>query len=386
MTALPGGVEGHVAPGFEPVARALAGNVDRHGEVGAAVHVLVRGEPVVDCWTGWADADRTRPWRADTLVNAYSVGKPLAATLVLQLVDEGRIGLDDPVAAHWPGFERGGKETATIRHLLCHRAGVPAIRRRLDDDDLLDTRTMVDAVAGTAAWWVPGQRHAYHTNTFGHLTAGVLLAVTGHGAGHALATRIAGPLGADVHCGVPETDLARCAEVLWDGPVPGPVPDDLFDAPDDDAAMTLLGYVNPPGYSSLGVVNTTGWRRAEIPSTNCHASARGVATVYEALRTGTLLSPDLLAEATRTQSAGWCPTLGREASFGLGFQPWTATRPLGRTPGSFGHYGTGGSLGYCDPTRGVALGYVMNHVVPRWQSPRNAALVDALYACLDGRA
>ncbi len=74
--------------------------------------------------------------------------------------------------------------------------------------------------------------------------------------------------------------------------------------------------------------------------------------------------------------------MGQEVTFGLGFQPWTAARPLGRSPGGYGHFGTGGSLGFADPARGVAFGYVMNHVIPRWQSPRNRALVDALYDAL----
>ena len=146
--------------------------------------------------------------------------------------------------------------------------------------------------------------------------------------------------------------------------------------------MVALSYVNPPGYSSMGVVNTREWRQTQILSTNTHATARGVATVYQGLLDGRLLSEETLAEATSVQSQGWCPLLEQDVSFGLGFQPWTEHRPLGRSPGGYGHFGTGGALGFADPTRHVAFGYVMNHVIPRWQSPRNRALVDALYACL----
>jgi CubicO group peptidase (beta-lactamase class C family) len=89
----------------------------------------------------------------------------------------------------------------------------------------------------------------------------------------------------------------------------------------------------------------------------------------------------VLAEAIRPQSAGFCPTLGQDVTFGLGFQPSTPNRPFGG-PGGFGHHGTGGSLGFADPEAGVAFGYVMNHVIPRWQSPRNRALVEAVYASL----
>ena len=55
-------------------------------------------------------------------------------------------------------------------------------------------------------------------------------------------------------------------------------------------------------------------------------------------------------------------------------------------PGSFGHFGTGGAVGFADPAAGVAFGYAMNHVIPRWQSSRNRALIDALYGCCDGLA
>lgn len=379
------GVRGGVAEGFEAVAEAMATNVAEHGEIGAAVCAHADGELVVDLWTGTADLDRSRPWEPDTLVNLYSVGKGIVSVLVLQLVDEGRIGLDDRVADHWDAFGAAGKESVTVRQVLCHRAGVPAIRHRIAPEDVFDFDAMARAVAATAPWWEPGTRHAYHTNTFGHLTGGLLRAVTGHGPGTLLAERIAGPLGADVHFGVPTEVLERCADVHWAG---GSLTIDWEaiergdSGLDHDQLFTMLGYANPPGYASMGVVNTTEWRQSEIPSTSGHGSARGVAAVYEALRSGSLVSAELLSEAATPQSEGWCPTLGQEVTFGLGFQPWTPNRPIGRTPGSIGHFGTGGSLGFVDPARRVSFGYVMNHVIPRWQSPRNRNLVDALYAAL----
>ncbi len=147
--------------------------------------------------------------------------------------------------------------------------------------------------------------------------------------------------------------------------------------------MIALGYFNPPGYSSAGVVNSPEWRGAQVPSTNGHGSATGVARLYGALlEPGRLLSSDLLAEATRAQSQGYCPVLGEETSFGLGFKPTVPRRPFGPNPRSFGHFGTGGAVGFADPDADVAFGYVMNHVIPRWQSSRNRALIDAVYGSL----
>jgi CubicO group peptidase (beta-lactamase class C family) len=129
-------------------------------------------------------------------------------------------------------------------------------------------------------------------------------------------------------------------------------------------------------------VNTAQWRSAQVPATNGHASATGIARLYAALLVpDKVISAALLEEATRVQVSGHCPVLGEEIAYGLGFVPTSQRRSIGY-PGSFGHFGTGGALGFADPVAGVAFGYVMNHVKPRWQSTRNRALIDALYAGL----
>ena len=178
-------IDGWCAPGYEGVRRAFADNFAEQGEVGAAVCVVVDGEIVVDLVGGWTDADQTRPWDPETIVDFYSVGKAVVGLLALQLVDEGLIGLDDPIAEVWPEFGVGGKETATVRHALSHQAGVPAIRQPLSNDDLWHWDRMVDALAATEAWWVPGSRHAYHTNTYGHLVGEIVRRVSGQMPGSA---------------------------------------------------------------------------------------------------------------------------------------------------------------------------------------------------------
>jgi CubicO group peptidase (beta-lactamase class C family) len=100
------------------------------------------------------------------------------------------------------------------------------------------------------------------------------------------------------------------------------------------------------------------------------------------LQPNRLLSTDLLAEAVSPQSTGFCPVLGEDVTFGLGFTPTTPRRPFGPNPGGYGHFGTGGAVGFADPRTGVAFGYVMNHVIPRWQSTRNRALIGAVFNSL----
>jgi CubicO group peptidase (beta-lactamase class C family) len=367
-------------PAFGAVRDAFAQNFAERGEVGAACHVVVDGTVVVDLVGGWADEARTQPWRPDTMVNFYSAGKALTALVALRLVDAGLLELDAPLASVWPEFAQGGKETATLRHALTHQAGVPAIRERLTNDDLWHWQRMADAVARTDAFFEPGTRITYHTNTFGHLVGEVARRASGHMPG-TLLRDLAAPLDADLWWGVPEHLHHRCADVIWAPSTPMPTIDP-FDLEEGPGRTIMLGYFNPPGYSSHDVVNTAEWRSAQVPSTNGHGTAAGLARVYHALVQGQLLSQDLLAEATRVQAQGPCPVLGEDIAVGLGFVPTSERRPLGTSPRAFGHFGTGGALGFGDPDAKLGFGYVMNHVIPRWQSTRNRTLIDAVYASL----
>jgi len=371
-------VDGFCDPAFSSVQAAFAENFASRGEVGAGVCVMVDGRVVVDLVGGWSDAAQTVAWQPDTLVNFYSVGKAIVGLLALQLVESGQISLDAPIVEVWPEFEYGGKSTATLRHALSHRAGVPAIRERLTDDALWDWHRMAGAVAATEAWWEPGTRHTYHTNTFGHLNGEIIRRVSGSLPGERL-WGVAGPLDADIWFGVPLSEQSRCAEVIW---APSSTLDYDLSSLEGENLMNALAHVNPPGYSSIGVVNTAAWRSTQVPSTNGHGTATGLARLYDGLLRHGLLSAEILGEATRVQSEGWCPILQDDVVFGLGFAPTSARRPFGPNPRSFGHFGTGGALGFADPDAGVAFGYVMNHVIPRWRSSRNMALMDAVYASL----
>ncbi len=379
-------IEGICDPRFEAVRDAFAENFVRHGEVGAAVALSIDGRVVVDLWGGYADAARTRPWRRDTLVNVFSVSKGFVALCAHRLVARGALELDAPVARLWPEFAAAGKEEITLRQILAHRAGLPAIREPLPEDAMLDWDAICAALANQAPWWPPGSTHGYHVNTFGFLVGELVRRVTGRTLGRYLREEITGPLGADVHVGLAESEHRRVAEFLWnvvDLPQPPPA-----DAP-DQARLRWCTYFNPRGISGAhGWVNTAAWRRAEIPSANGHATARGVARVYAALASGgtldgvAVLPAEAIAAATVEHSCGFDLILERPSRFGLGFQLTQPERPLGPNAGAFGHFGSGGALGFCDPEAGLAFGYVMNDMGPRWQNPRNRALVDAAYASL----
>lgn len=65
-------LHGSVAPGFEAVQMEFARNFSERGEVGAALSIYARGEPVVDLWGGYRDRRTRAPWEQDTLMLMYS--------------------------------------------------------------------------------------------------------------------------------------------------------------------------------------------------------------------------------------------------------------------------------------------------------------------------
>jgi len=344
--------------------------------------VVLDGRPVVDLWCGWTDAGRTRAWQRETLVNAFSVGKAFAGLSLLMLVSRGAAGLDDPVARHWPEFAAAGKDEVTLRQLLSHRAGLAAIAEKLPDGALYDWERVTGAIARQEPWWTPGTGHGYHVHTFGFLAGELVRRLSGEPIGAFLEREIAQPLGARVSFGLPARDRALRADFVFDQGPSLRTREQLGER--WGGGLRAAAYLNPPGAMGLGTVNTLAWQRAEIPSANLHADARGVAAVYAALarEDPTLLGADVLAEARREHSVGTDLVLERPSRFGLGFQLTQPERPLGPHEGGFGHFGAGGSLGFGDPREGLGFAYLMNRGGPQWQDPRNRALIEATYASL----
>src|SRR6185295_2252450 len=124
-------IHGECAPGFEAVREAFAANFDGGLEVGASFAAVRDGKPVVDLWAGHADAERSRPWQRDTIVNVFSTTKAPTALCAHILVDRGLLDVDAPVARYWPEFAQAGKERITTRQLLSHSAGLAGVSRKL---------------------------------------------------------------------------------------------------------------------------------------------------------------------------------------------------------------------------------------------------------------
>lgn len=191
---------------LDEVVREHLGAMDVPGAAVAVVHP--DGAPLVRCY-GLADIATGRPVDEATRFRIASVTKTMTATLVLQLVDAGLAGLDDPVNKHLQGVEvtRGGNpaDDVTIRHLLTHTSGIGEIASprslrnpvRALGASLPGSRMpplgelFPDGVVSEAP---PGTKWAYSNVGF-TLLGMVAEAITGRTYGDLLVERIFEPLG-----------------------------------------------------------------------------------------------------------------------------------------------------------------------------------------------
>lgn len=360
-------LNGHCDPRFTPVADAFSALFEDPQERGAALCIQVGGETVVDLWAGSAGKEPGQDWQADTLLNLFSCTKTFAAVAALQLVGEGRLELDAPVARYWPEFAAAGKQDISVRQLLCHRAGLPAIREPLAPEALYDWDSMTAALADETPWWTPGAEHGYAPITYGWLIGEVIRRVDGREPGAAIVARTATPLGLDFHIGLDDREFHRVAHIargkgnLGDAAAQRLLRTMMTDA----AALSTRAFTNPP--SVLTSTNKPEWRRMSQPAANGHGNARSLAGFYSGLLQGKLLDDALLAELTREHAVGEDRTLLTCTRFGLGCmldQPSVANATYGLGPQAFGHPGAGGSIGFADPERELAFGFVVNTLGP----------------------
>jgi len=383
-------IQGTVEDGFGAVADAFAENFAQRGELGAAFALYVDGRPRVDVWAGIADKGSGRPWTDETLQLVFSTTKGAAAVCVARLVEAGLVSYDDPVCAHWPEFAANGKESVTVGQMMSHQAGVPYVDEPLSFDQIMDVAPVVDALARQAPVWTPGTAHGYHALTYGWLAGELVRRVDGRTLGQYFAEDVAAPLGLEFWIGLPASEEIRVSTLESAPP------------PTDPEAFALMMQVMGPGTMGFKALtmngslialdprqnhfNTRAVHATEMPAANGITTARSLARMYAAtigeVDGVRLVAADTVERMRAEAVDGADRCLVVPSRFGMGFMLDGELTPM-LGPGSFGHAGAGGSLGYADPESGVAYGYVMNQMQSGIAGdPRTVALNDAVRACL----
>jgi CubicO group peptidase (beta-lactamase class C family) len=380
-------LSGWVDPGFRGVADTFERLLASFGG-GAAVCVYQHGECVLDLWGG--DRDRQgRPWERDTMAPSFSTTKGIASTLIHIMVDRGLLDYDAPVAEYWPEFAQAGKEAITLRHVLAHQSGLYHIRQMIDDASrMLEWEYMVEAIQRAEPIHPPGERTGYHGLTYGFLVGEILQRVTHKSFPELVQQELVEPLDLDgMYIGAPEDALDRAAELIWPGrrlawlsresSSDGRRAEDIAHAGASWLSDALLRYAKldldlvsildalaPRGISGFdfGAEDTL---RAAIPAANGLFTARSLARMYAALSMGgeldgvRLLSRRTLAEATQRQRrTSALAVIPFDMRWRLGYHGIFTS--LGVPREAFGHFGFGGSGGWADPSRELAVALIVN--------------------------
>jgi CubicO group peptidase (beta-lactamase class C family) len=161
---------------------------------GAAVAVVRHDQPTWLHAAGFAHLDHEVPVRPQTIFQSGSLGKQFTAVAVLLLVQDGKLGLDDPLSRWWP--VPASWRRITVRHLLTHTSGLAEdypperlnFQRDYSDAELLRIALRLPLASA------PGTRWQY--SNVGYVLLGLLLnRVAGRFYGELLQERVFAPLG-----------------------------------------------------------------------------------------------------------------------------------------------------------------------------------------------
>ena len=363
---------------FGPVKDAFAANFEAGEELGARFTLVEAGETVLDIWAGHADRKGEVAFDETTLTPVFSVTKAIAALLVARLVDQGKLDYAQTVASVWPEFAAAGKDKVTIEQALSHQAGLCGFPDPMEPAEWFDWDHICAKLAAMTPLWPPGTASGYHPITFGYIAGEIFKRVDGRTMGTALRQDLAGPFGLDLWIGLPDSEFGRVAELQRPSALP-----DFGEINEATRAAFLTPWSSPAGRGQAE------WRRMEIPSANGHCTAQGLARLMGALANDgwldgdDILSPALIAEASRERIAGQDLVLPFVMSWGAGFMRNAPVKAWGAGQQTFGHSGWGGACAFADPETKLAGAYVMNKQSTQLLGDnRPKRLIEAAYSCL----
>ena len=309
-------------------------------ELGLQVAVYRHGELVVDAVAGDGVT-------AGSLYYAASTGKGASATVVNVLVDRGVLDYDRPIVEVWPEFGAHGKDKATLRHVLTHSVGLPALPADTTRETLAGK---AEWFAAAEPWWEPGTKMTYHAETFGLLVGEIVRRATGRTISDVL-REVATPLGIqdDVFFALPTDQRHRL------------VP--LVEPADAEETFTMLAgmfaKVTPPAMQPrAAVLNQPEQLAVEDPSSGI-LNARGIAKLYAGLIGEVdgvrLLRPESVPIVTGPALTAQDELLGNLATLAMGYAIGRLGSSAEESPASFGWPGMGGSVAWADTRAGVTF-------------------------------
>jgi CubicO group peptidase (beta-lactamase class C family) len=347
--------QSHLDPGrLAAIPKRLQQFVDDHTVSGAVALVARHGKIASLDAVGLADLAGQRPMRPDSLFWIASMTKPITATAVLMLQDEGKLSVDDPVQKHLPEFqnqwmiEARSNDTLTLkrpprpitlRDLLTHTSGIGDVSAPRPHSSLAE---LVAAYSQQPLQFPPGSKWSYSNagiNTLGRIVE----VVAGQAYADFLRARVFEPLGMTNTTFWPNaSELDRLA-ISYKG---------VAGAKDLEVA---------PIYFFQGDLGDP--RRTAFPAGGLFSTAGDYFRFCQMMLNGgswdgkQLLSRQSVEAMTRTQTSDIVTGFTEGMSFGFGFA--VVKKPVGVTamlsPGTFGHGGAYGTQAWVDPRKDMIL-------------------------------
>jgi CubicO group peptidase (beta-lactamase class C family) len=330
-------------PKIPAVSAAMQACVARQ-EIAGAVTLVTTSDRLLHCdATGFADLAAKKPMTTDSIFWIASMTKPLTATAILMLQDEGKLSVDDPVTKYLPEFGSlqapdGQPANLTLKHLLTHTSGMPDATR----EQYKTARTLADVISfytNRTLGFAPGTKWQYCQSGINSLGR-IVEVVSGQPFPEFLQKRIFDPLGMkDTGFYLTAAQLPRLAKsyALTNGAL-------------TEVPIAFLNGFSPTFRDRYPAPNGGLFSTASDYARFCRMLLNG-----GALDGRQLLKPETVRRMSTIQTGdlktGFTPGNG----WGLGVcvvrEPQGLTAML--SPGTFGHGGAYGTQAWIDPVRNL---------------------------------
>ncbi len=354
--------------------------------VGTVVLIAQDGELVYSRAAGLADRENKIAMREDAIFRLASVTKPIVTIAAMRLVEQGRIGLDDPITKWLPDFRPrlpdGGEAVIRIRHLLSHTSGLGYTFAEAQDgpyhragvSDGLDTpgRSLADnlqRLASAPLLFAPGENWQYSLAM--DVIGGIIEKETGSPLGDAVADLVMKPLGlSDTAFSV--RDRSRLAAAYVNGSTePQRMGDEaLVSIFDGTIRFAPDRIFDPTSYHSGGA--------------GMAGTASDILAILETIRRGgaPLLSADTVETMMTGQAGGHMEA--QQAGFGFGYGWSVVANPIvAQVPFSAGTIKWGGVYGhswFVDAKMGLTVVALTNTTLEGMWGQFTTDLAKAIYA------
>ena len=348
---------------------AIARALDDQRLVGAVVLTAVGGQVVHQAVAGLADREAGRPMRDDTIFRLASLTKPLVTAAAMALIEQGLIGLDDPITRWLPDFRPkapdGAEAVITVRHLLTHTSGLGYGFFQPDDgpyaqagiSDGLDQPGLsmdeeLRRLGAAPLFTAPGQMWSYSLSL--DVLGAVLAAAKGASLPQVVAQYVTEPLGLK-DTGFAITDPARLAVAYADARPPR-----LMQDPDKVLLAVTGTHIRfaPSRIFDSGSFPSGGAGMA--------GTARDFLKFLETLRQGggPILKPETVQAMMANQIGDLRVTVEPTPSWGFGFGGAVLLDPVlnggPQGPGTFKWAGVYGHHWFIDPSRDLTVAALTN--------------------------